>query len=105
VQQLFDRTADAEELSDGHVDKTVRRLLLDTGTNSFVLPSEVGAGVSQIIPVIVAALDSRSGLMLVEQPEIHVHPALQVGLGDLFIERSRVKEVGEPCSSKHTANM
>jgi predicted ATPase len=86
VQQLFHGGADAEELSEGHVDKTVRRLLLDTGTGSFVLPSEVGAGVSQVIPVVVAALDGRLGLSLVEQPEIHVHPAVQVGLGDLLID-------------------
>ena len=86
VQQLFDRDADAEELSEGHVDKTVRRLLLDTGSSSLVLPSEVGAGISQIIPVVVAALEGGAGLCLVEQPEIHVHPAVQVGLGDLFID-------------------
>jgi hypothetical protein len=86
VQQLFDHGADAEALSGGHVDKTVRRLLLDTGAGSLVLPSEVGAGVSQIIPVVVAALEGRGGLSLVEQPEIHVHPAVQVGLGDLFID-------------------
>lgn len=86
VQQLFDRGADAEELSDGHVDKAVRRLLLDPGDGSLVLPSEVGAGISQIIPVVVAAVEGRLGLTLVEQPEIHVHPAIQVGLGDLFIE-------------------
>jgi hypothetical protein len=86
VQQLFDVAADAEELSDGHVDKAVRRLLLDTGAGSLVLPSEVGAGVSQLVPVIVAALYGRTGLSLIEQPEIHVHPAIQVGLGDLFID-------------------
>jgi predicted ATPase len=86
VQQLFDRSADAEELSDGHVDKTVRRLLLDTGAGSLVLPPEVGAGISQLIPVIVAAIEGRGGLALIEQPEIHLHPALQVGLGDLLIE-------------------
>lgn len=85
VQELFERSANAEELSAGHIDKTVRRLLLDTGAGSFVLPSEVGAGVSQVVPVIVAAQDSRAGMTLVEQPELHVHPAMQVGLGDLFI--------------------
>jgi hypothetical protein len=84
-QQLVDATADAEQVSANHPDKTVRRLLLDTGTRTSVLPSEVGAGISQIIPVIVAALDRRSGLTLIEQPELHVHPAVQVGLGDLFI--------------------
>ena len=86
VQQLFDRGADAEDLSGGHVDKTVRRLLLDTGAGSLVLPSEVGAGVSQILPVVVAALEGRGGISLIEQPELHVHPAVQVGLGDLFID-------------------
>jgi hypothetical protein len=82
VQQLLDGIAEAEN----HVDRTVRRLLLDAGAGSFVLPSEVGAGISQLIPVIVAAIEGRGGLTLVEQPEIHVHPALQVGLGDLFID-------------------
>ncbi|RKI05072.1 AAA family ATPase [Corallococcus sp. AB038B] len=86
VQQLFEGNADAEHVATGHVDKTVRRLLLDTGAGSFVLPSEVGAGISQLIPVVVAAIEGRGGLSLVEQPEIHVHPAVQVGLGDLLIE-------------------
>lgn len=86
VQQLFDPRTDAEGGSDGHVDAAVRRLLLSTEAGSLVLPSEVGAGISQIVPVVVAALEGRSGLALVEQPEIHVHPAMQVGLGDLFIE-------------------
>lgn len=89
VQQLFDGGADAEELSEGHVDKTVRRLLLDTGAGSFVLPSEVGAGISQLIPVVVAAIAGRGGLTLVEQPEIHVHPAVQVGLGDVLLDGAR----------------
>jgi predicted ATPase len=31
-------------------------------------------------------MDNRSGLVPVEQPEIHVHPAVQVGPGDLFID-------------------
>lgn len=86
VQQLFEGDADAEDVSAGHVDKTVRRLLLDTGAGSFVLPSEVGAGISQLIPVLVAAIEGVGGLALVEQPEIHVHPAVQVGLGDLLLE-------------------
>lgn len=86
VQQLFEGNADAEDVAEGHVDKTVRRLLLDTGAGSFVLPSEVGAGISQLIPVVVAAIEGRGGLSLVEQPEIHVHPAVQVGLGDLLLD-------------------
>jgi hypothetical protein len=86
VQQLLDPSADAEQVSESHVDRVVRRLLLDAGATSLVLPSEVGAGISQIVPVVVGALQDAAGLCMVEQPEIHVHPALQVGLGDLFIE-------------------
>lgn len=86
AQQLADPVADADEISEGNVDKTIRRLQLDTGVGSLVLPSEVGAGISQIMPVIVAALWPKANVALVEQPELHVHPALQVGLGDLFIE-------------------
>lgn len=85
-QQLFDEAASAEELAEQHVDKVARRLFLRSDEGSLVLPSEVGAGVSQVIPVVVAALDSRSTLLLVEQPEIHVHPAVQVGLGDLLVD-------------------
>lgn len=84
VQQLF---AEGEEYDSGEgAQGQTRQLLLDTGSVKYVFPSEVGAGVSQVIPIIVAALEKRAGLVLVEQPELHVHPAMQVGLGDLFID-------------------
>src|SRR5262249_11666970 len=40
-------------------------------------PSDIGVGVSQVIPVVVGALDAGpSGrIFAVEQPELHVHPA------------------------------
>ncbi len=49
-------------------------------------PLDVGFGVSQVIPVVVGALDDTSRLFAVEQPEIHIHPALQVALADVFID-------------------
>ena len=51
-----------------------------------VAPSDVGVGISQMIPVIVAALRKQGGILAIEQPELHVHPAIQVGMGDLFIQ-------------------
>lgn len=87
VQQLVDARANAEDLSAGHVDAAVRRLLLSTSSGALVLPSEVGAGISQMVPIVVASIvGGGRGLALVEQPEIHVHPALQVGLGDMFLD-------------------
>ena len=49
-------------------------------------PQDVGVGISQVLPVVVAAQDGTAGIVCVEQPELHVHPAVQVGLGDLFID-------------------
>jgi ABC-type ATPase involved in cell division len=50
---------------------------------------DVGTGVSQVMPVVIAALISRDQIVAIEQPELHIHPALQVKLGDLFISRIR----------------
>ena len=48
---------------------------------------DIGVGVSQILPVVVAALDPlRPGVTAIEQPELHVHPKMQVELGDLFAQ-------------------
>ena len=67
---------------------TKRRLLLWDNANEIELqPLDVGVGISQVIPVIVAALSSKSGFVVIEQPELHTHPSLQVALGDLFIEQ------------------
>ena len=48
-------------------------------------PSQVGTGVSQIIPVVVACINRRGALLSISQPELHLHPRLQVKLADLFI--------------------
>lgn len=69
-----------------------RVLLREKGTGLDVLPQDVGIGISQVLPVIVVALHSNRGIVAIEQPELHIHPAFQVALGDLFI--SQVKEQG-----------
>ena len=53
------------------------------------LPS-VGVGVSQLLPVLVLCLLAEPGsVILLEQPELHLHPALQQRLADFFIAISR----------------
>ena len=47
--------------------------------------SDLSVGISQVIPVITSVLHSK-GVICIEQPELHIHPKLQVELADLFIE-------------------
>lgn len=49
-------------------------------------PQDVGVGISQVLPVVVAAQDGSASVVCIEQPELHIHPSVQVGLGDLFID-------------------
>jgi hypothetical protein len=46
----------------------------------------VGYGIGQLLPVIVQSLLTRDGVILVEQPEVHLHPRLQSAVGDLFLD-------------------
>jgi predicted ATPase len=39
------------------------------------------------MPVVIAALVSRNQIVTIEQPELHIHPAMQVNVADLFISR------------------
>jgi hypothetical protein len=66
--------------------------LRDFEKRIIVAPSDVGVGISQMIPVIVGCLRRQQGILAIEQPELHVHPAIQVGLGDLFIQAVQTSE-------------
>lgn len=54
----------------------------DTGLD--VMPQDIGVGISQLFPVVVLTVSQSSGLIAIEQPELHIHPAIQVELADLF---------------------
>jgi len=47
---------------------------------------QVGVGVSQILPILVMGLLApQNTLLIIEQPELHLHPRLQARLGDFFV--------------------
>jgi predicted ATPase len=52
--------------------------------------ADVGYGNSQVVPVLVAGLNTSAGdCFIVEEPEIHLHPKAQAELGDFFLDLSR----------------
>ncbi len=53
-------------------------------SNAIVEIEDVGVGISQIIPVLMAIVEG--GNVFIQQPELHLHPKLQAQLADAFIE-------------------
>ncbi|SMH52382.1 AAA family ATPase [Azospirillum agricola] len=86
-------TISVEESGPGHVSVKIGR----QGQNQFENIADVGFGFSQLVPVIAQlhAVRERNpngdffgageALFAVEQPELHLHPAMQSNLADLFV--------------------
>ena len=53
----------------------------------FLRPVHCGFGITQVLPIIVATLSlTRGSTMLIENPEVHLHPAGQAHMGQLLAE-------------------
>jgi tRNA1(Val) A37 N6-methylase TrmN6/ABC-type ATPase involved in cell division len=61
-------------------------VLTDTRTGTRLSPADVGFGISQVLPIVTELSARTDSVILVEQPEIHLHPAMQADLADLLIE-------------------
>jgi predicted ATPase len=82
----------AEPLTHAQVQLKVGRLphTKRGGAHDLVTIADVGFGVSQTLPVIVALLVAQSGqAVYLEQPEIHLHPRAQARMGELLSEAAR----------------
>lgn len=59
-----------------------------------VLITDVGFGLSQFLPVLVLLYYvPEHSIVLLEQPEIHLHPAVQSGLGDVIINAVKTRKI------------
>lgn len=70
----------------------------------------IGVGVSQVLPVLLSCMASQSAevneLLLLEQPELHLHPSAQAKLADFFIavSLSNKKTLFVETHSEHILN-
>jgi predicted ATPase len=94
----------ARRLNDAQIELLVARLPPYNGNSDqdMVNIADVGFGVSQTLPVLVALLAAEPGqLVYLEQPEIHLHPRAQVALAEVLADAARrgVRVVAETHSS------
>ncbi len=59
--------------------------LLDRKSNTAVRVNDVGTGSSQVIPVLAALLED-SIIRFIEQPELHLHPGMQLQLAEVLAD-------------------
>lgn len=99
--QLFEETIHwlkemnlADGLSIRALGRSARYELLIENDGQASNLKDVGVGVSQVLPVIVAALFAHPGhIVIVEEPESHLHPLAQSKLAELFAEISKERNV------------
>jgi predicted ATPase len=61
--------------------------IIDPNVKIEVSLADIGFGASQLLPIIVEGIYAKAGsVLLIEQPEIHLHPKLQAALMDFFID-------------------
>ena len=86
------------EIADGlqvrALGNSARYELLVKHRDAVVNLKDVGVGVSQVIPVVVAALFAKPGhIVIIEEPESHLHPLAQAKLAELLAKISAERGV------------
>ncbi|KCZ71338.1 Protein of unknown function (DUF3696) [Candidatus Methanoperedens nitroreducens] len=61
-------------------------IIKEFNTGIWINIADVGFGASQILPIIVEGFITKDSTILVEQPEIHLHPKAQATMGDLLVD-------------------
>ncbi|MDO7882211.1 AAA family ATPase [Salinibacterium soli] len=94
----------ARRLNDASIELLVGRTqhAQQGGAQDLVSVADVGFGVSQTLPVLVALLAAKPGqLVYIEQPEIHLHPRAQLALASTLVSAANrgVNVVAETHSS------
>ena len=81
-----------EEIAEGT--NLYRAIVRTSSSTAKTLLTDVGFGVSQVLPVLVLLYYVPEGsTVLMEQPEIHLHPKVQSGLADVMLNVAAARKV------------
>jgi|LakMenEpi03Aug12_release.lakeMendotaPanAssembly.Ray.scaffolds.fasta_scaffold15540_11 predicted ATPase len=73
-------------LSVSEENPSLRKLVMRDKSGKHFVFENVGTGITQIAPILSWIFSKEKQLILIEQPEIHLHPAMQAVLMDAIIE-------------------
>ena len=79
--------------------------LVDTETKTDASLRDVGFGIGQVLPIVAQSRLSEKKTLLIEQPEIHLHPAHQAELGDMFIRSALGEQKNTLLLETHSENL
>jgi len=98
----FEREIKVESMQDVLVELGIRSA---GGTETHAL-ADSGFGYSQLLPILVRGLMlPTTGTLIVEQPELHLNPALQVRLADFLVAMAALgKQIIVETHSEHIVN-
>ena len=90
----------AKKIAPNRKDYEVR--VRTTGASKEVDLTDVGFGISQVLPVVVEAFYvPPHSTVIIRQPELHLHPRVQAELADLFISAIQARERVQSVYSVH----
>ena len=91
VEEHFKNMGIARDLEvlDPKAEKNFQFLVKTKITDKGVNFADIGCGTSQILPIIVQSLITKNdSIIIIEQPEVHLHPKVQADLADFFVNVS-----------------
>lgn len=102
-KELWDeRRDDGEEININETEFICQLSLVDSHKRSLMF-NEVGSGIGYVLPVLIESfgLWNTGKIVFLQQPELHLHPALQTNLTDVLIEASADKRIIAETHSEH----
>lgn len=89
-QEKFGDSFERTEIS-GELEYKEELVFEDMRNNTQISNRDLGLGVSQILPILIATNRQKNTTIVVEQPELHLHPVVQCDMADEFIRSMNVQ--------------